>query len=325
MKKRKLGQLEVSALGLGCMGMSPVYGTPDDAKSIATIHRALELGIDLIDTADAYGDGQNEIIVGSAIRGLREKFILATKFGITRSNDGTLAVNGRPEYAAKACDASLQRLGVETIDLYYLHRVDPDVPIEETVGAMAQLVHAGKVRYIGLSEAGTQTLRRAHAIHPITALQTEYSLWTRDPETELLPVCSELDVGFVAYSPLGRGFLAGTISSTDDLAEGDRRHAMPQFANGNIEANNALVSVLRRAAENEGCTPAQLALAWLMSRSGSIVPIPGTKRRLWFEENVAALDVLPTVATLQRLDDVFRLNIAAGTRHPAAQMEKLGL
>ncbi|WP_312879932.1 aldo/keto reductase [Phyllobacterium trifolii] len=315
----------MSALGLGCMGMSPVYGTPDDAESIATIHRALELGIDLIDTADAYGDGQNEIIVGSAIRGLREKFILATKFGITRSNDGTLAVNGRPEYAAKACDASLQRLGVETIDLYYLHRVDPDVPIEETVGAMAQLVHAGKVRYIGLSEAGTQTLRRAHAIHPITALQTEYSLWTRDPETELLPVCSELDVGFVAYSPLGRGFLAGTISSTDDLAEGDRRHAMPRFANGNIEANNALVSVLRRAAENEGCTPAQLALAWLMSRSGSIVPIPGTKRRLWFEENVAALDVLPTVATLQRLDDVFRLNIAAGTRHPAAQMEKLGL
>ncbi|PSH56658.1 aldo/keto reductase [Phyllobacterium endophyticum] len=307
------------------MGMSPVYGVPEDAESIATIHRALELGIDFIDTADAYGDGQNEVIVGNAIRGLREKVVLASKFGITRSDDGTLAVNGRPEYVSKACDASLQRLGVETIDLYYLHRVDPVIPIEDTVGAMARLVQTGKVRYIGLSEAGAQTVRRAHAVHPIAALQTEYSLWSRDPETELLSLCAELDVGFVAYSPLGRGFLTGTISQTDHLTDGDRRRAMPRFADGNFEANNQLVSVLRQAAQSEGCTPAQLALAWLMSRPGSIVPIPGTKRLKWLEENAAAVAVAPSSAILERLDEVFRLNAAAGTRHPAAQMARLGI
>ncbi len=325
MKKRKLGQLEVSAFGLGCMGMSPVYGTPDEAESIATIQRALELGIDFIDTADAYGDGQNEVIVGKAIRGFREKVILASKFGITRSNDGTLAVNGRPEYVSKACDASLRRLGVDTIDLYYLHRVDPGIPIEETVGAMARLVQTGKVRYIGLSEAGAQTVRRAHAVHPIAALQTEYSLWSRDPETELVPLCAELDVGFVAYSPLGRGFLTGTISQTNELANNDRRRAMPRFADGNIVANNQLVSVLRQAALSEGCTPAQLALAWLMSRPGSIVPIPGTKRLRWLEENAAAVGGTPSGATLRHLDEVFCLNAAAGTRHPAAQMGQLGI
>jgi aryl-alcohol dehydrogenase-like predicted oxidoreductase len=307
------------------MGMSPVYGEPDDVESVATIYRALDLGVDLFDTADAYGDGHNEEFVGRALRGLSDRIVLASKFGNVRRSDGTRGVDGRAAHVFAACDASLKRLGVETIDLYYLHRVDPAVPIEETVGAMARLVEAGKVRFLGLSEAGPRTLRRAHAVHPITALQTEYSLWSREPETELLPVCEELNIGFVAYSPLGRGFLTGTVADATSLPEGDKRRDMPRFQSGNLATNADLVAGLRRLAAAERCTPAQLALAWVTHRPGAPVAIPGAKRRKWLDENVAALCLELSPSTIARLDALFHMGAAAGPRHPAAQMARLGI
>jgi aryl-alcohol dehydrogenase-like predicted oxidoreductase len=266
MQMRQLGPLRVSALGLGCMGMTPIYGRPDEGECIATVERAIELGVTMIDTADMYGGGKNEDLVGRAIRGRRDRVVLATKFGNIRTPDGQPDVNGHPDYVPQACDASLQRLGVEAIDLYYLHRVDPKVPIEDTVGAMARLVEAGKVRHIGLSEAAAPTLRRAHAVHPIAALQTEYSLWSRDVEAEMLPICRDLGVGFVAYSPLGRGFLSGTITGTDALADDDRRRDHPRFAQENIERNLGLIDALRAIASTRSCTPAQVALAWLLGQ-----------------------------------------------------------
>ncbi len=325
MQRRKLGPLEVSAIGLGCMGMTPIYGEPDEAEAVATIHRAIELGVDLIDTADVYGSGKNEELVGRAIRDRRDRVVLATKFGNIRGPDGKPGVNGRPDYVPAACDASLKRLGVDEIDLYYLHRVDPGVPIEDTVGAMGRLVEAGKVRHIGLSEAGPATLRRAHATHAVTALQSEYSLWTRDPEEAILPLCRELGIGFVAYSPLGRGFLTASIRDVSALEENDRRRDMPRFQGDNFVTNQALLHVLSDLAKQAGCTPAQLALAWVVSRGDSIVGIPGTKRRKWLEENVAALGLAPSPATLQQLDGSFRPDAVAGTRYPAAQMSRVGI
>lgn len=319
MKQRKLGSqgLTVSELGLGCMGMSEFYGSGDDAESLATIHRALELGVTLLDTADMYGSGVNEQLVGKAIQDRRDRVILATKFGILRSEDsGFRGVSGRPEYVHQACDASLQRLGVDYIDLYYQHRVDPNVPIEETVGAMAELVQQGKVRYLGLSEAAAATLRRAHAVHPITALQSEYSLWSRDPEDEILPIIRELGIGFVAYSPLGRGFLSGQITSLDDLAPDDYRRNSPRFQASNFEKNLQLVQAVKEIAASKGVTPGQLAIAWLLAQGNDIVPIPGTKRRVYLEENVAAVDITLTQSELERLEQVAPKNIAAGDRYP---------
>ena len=325
MQTRQLGPLRVSAIGLGCMGMTPIYGQPDEGECIATLHRAIELGVNMIDTADMYGGGKNEELVGRALAGRRDRVVLATKFGNVRRPDGTPDVNGRPEYVPQACDASLQRLGVEVIDLYYLHRVDPGVPIEDTVGAMARLVEQGKVRHLGLSEAAAATLRRAHAVHPIAALQTEYSLWTRDVEPEILPACRELGVGFVAYSPLGRGFLSGTITSTAVLAQDDRRRDHPRFAQENIERNLVLLETLRAFATAKDCTPAQVALAWLLHQGGDVVPIPGTKRRKYLEENVRALDVRLDEADLAKLDEAFAPGITAGDRYPAGQMKRVGL
>jgi aryl-alcohol dehydrogenase-like predicted oxidoreductase len=325
MQTRQLGPLRVSAIGLGCMGMTPIYGQPDEGECIATVHRAVELGATMIDTADMYGNGRNEELVGRALQGRRDRVVLATKFGNIRTPDGQPDVNGRPDYVPQACDASLQLLGVEAIDLYYLHRVDPKVPIEDTVGAMARLVERGKVRQIGLSEAGAATLRRAHAVHPIAALQTEYSLWTRDVEPEILPACRELGIGFVAYAPLGRGFLAGAITSTEALADDDRRRDHPRFAQENIERNLGLLATLRELALAKDCTPAQIALAWLLARGGDVVPIPGTKRRGYLEENVAALDVRLREADLATLDEAFPPGIPAGERYPAGQMKRVGL
>ena len=325
MQTRQLGPLRVSAIGLGCMGMTPIYGQPDEGECIATVHRAVELGVTMIDTADMYGAGKNEALVGRALSGRRDRVVLATKFGNVRTPDGKPDVNGRPDYVPQACDASLKRLGVEVIDLYYLHRVDPKVPIEDTVGAMARLVEQGKVRHIGLSEAAASTLRRAHAVHPITALQTEYSLWTRDVEAEILPACRALGVGFVAYSPLGRGFLSGTITSTDTLADEDRRRDHPRFAQENIERNLALLEVLRAIATAQGCTPAQVALAWLLAQGEDVVPIPGTKRRTWLEENLRAPDVRLDDSDLAKLDEAFPPGITAGDRYPAGQMKRVGL
>jgi aryl-alcohol dehydrogenase-like predicted oxidoreductase len=307
------------------MGMTPIYGQPSEPEAIATIHRAIELGVDLIDTADMYGAGANETLVGRALEGRRDRIVLATKFGNVRGSDGKPGVNGRPDYVPQACEASLKRLGVDVIDLYFLHRVDPNVAIEDTVGAMAKLVEQGKVRFIGLSEAGPQTIRRAHAVHPITALQTEYSLWSRDPEAELLPLCRELGIGYVAYAPLGRGFLTGTIAGLAALDDKDRRHDMPRFQGQNFDGNRALLDRLRELAGQQDCTPAQLALAWVLSRGDFIVPIPGTKRRRWLEENVAALDSAPAPDVLQRLDQTFRPDAVSGTRYPAGQMSRLGL
>ena len=299
------------------MGMSEFYGSTDEAESIATIHRALDMGITFLDTADVYGTGANERLVGSAIAGRRGDVQLATKFGNERRPDGSwVGINGSPEYVLAACDASLQRLGVEVIDLYYQHRVDDQVPIEETVGAMAALVEAGKVRYLGLSEAGPETIRRAHAVHPISALQTEYSLWSRDAEAEILPTVRELGIGFVAYSPLGRGFLTGRFRSADDIDEGDRRHVMPRFQEGNLERNVRLADGLRALAEAKGVTAAQLALAWVHSRGDDVVPIPGTKRRRYLEENAAALEVELTDDELRQLDEAFPAGVAAGDRYP---------
>src|SRR5437868_11735784 len=292
METRELGKqgLRVSALGLGCMGMSEFYGDRDEAESIAAIHRALELGITFLDTADMYGPFTNEVLVGKAIRGKRDQVVVATKFGNVRGEDGSfLGVSGKPDYVRKSCDGSLRRLGVEYIDLYYQHRVDTEVPIEETVGAMAELVKAGKVRFLGLSEAGSRTIRRAHKVHPISALQTEYSLWSRDVEAEILPAVRELGIGFVAYSPLGRGFLTGQIKSPADIVEGDWRKNHPRFQGENFQKNLDLVAGVEALARNKGCTPGQLALAWLLAQGEHVVPIPGTKRRQYVEENIGAL------------------------------------
>jgi aryl-alcohol dehydrogenase-like predicted oxidoreductase len=328
MELRTLGAqgLKVSALGLGCMGMSDFYGPADEVESVATLHRALELGVTFLDTADMYGPFKNEELLGRAIRGMRDRVVLATKFGNRRGPDGAfLGVCGTPDYVRQACDGSLKRLGVEFIDLYYQHRVDPAVPIEETVGAMAELVKAGKVRYLGLSEAGAATIRRAHAVHPISALQTEYSLWTRDPEDGILPTVRALGIGFVAYSPLGRGFLTGRFRSTDDLATNDWRRQNPRFQGENLQQNLALVGRVEALAREKGITAAQLALAWVLSRGKDVVPIPGTRRRGRLEENAAAVAVTLSPAELARLEEAMPPGAAAGTRYPEAGMRSVGL
>ena len=317
MEKRMLGQeLAVSALGLGCMGMSDFYGGRDDAEALATLHRALELGVTFFDTADMYGMGRNEELLGRAIKGRRDDVIIATKFGNVRNPDGSFkGVNGKPEYVRQCCDASLKRLGIETIDLYYQHRVDPETPIEETVGAMVELKKAGKIRHLGLSEAAPMTIRRAHDVHPITALQTEYSLWSRDPEDEILPTVRELGIAFVPYSPLGRGFLTGQIKSLDDLDKDDYRRHSPRFEGENLAKNLVLVDEINAIAKDKGCTPSQLALAWVLAQGDDIVPIPGTKRRTYLEENVGALNVKLTAAELARIDQSIPPGAAAGARY----------
>lgn len=325
MKKRKLGTegLEVSEQGLGCMGMSEFYGATDETESIATIHRALDLGIDFLDTSDMYGPYKNEELISKVLRSRRDEIVIATKFGIQRdpASETGRTINGRPEYVREACDGSLKRLGVECIDLYYQHRVDPTVPIEETVGAMSELVRLGKVLYLGLSEAAAETIRRAHAVYPITALQTEYSLWSRDPEDEILAAVRELGIGFVAYSPLGRGFLTGQIKSFDDLAEDDYRRYAPRFQGENFAKNLELVARLTDMAREKGVTPGQLALAWVLAQGKDIVPIPGTKRRGYLEENAGASEIELTGDDLARINEIAPHGAAAGTRYPEAMMK----
>ena len=327
MKMRALGSqgLEVSAMGLGCMGMSDFYGARDDAESMKTINRALDEGITFLDTADMYGVGRNEELVGKVVRERSEWVVVATKFGNVRGEDGSFkGIDGSPAYVRSACEASLKRLGLDVIDLYYQHRVDPNTPIEDTVGAMADLVNEGKIRYIGLSEAAPETIRRAHAVHPITALQTEYSLWSRDPEEELLPLVRELGIGFVPYSPLGRGFLTGKYTSPDDLEEGDTRRNHPRFQGENFTKNLDLVAAIREMASHKGCEPAQLALAWVLAQGDDIVPIPGTKHVNYLEQNLAALDVTLSEADLAQIDTVLPPAAAQGTRYPAHSMATVG-
>jgi len=325
MRKRTLGQgLTVSALGLGCMGMSEFYAGRDEAESIATIHRAMGLGIDLLDTADMYGPFTNEQLVGRAIRGRRDDVVLATKFGNVRGEDGSFqGISGKPDYVRVACESSLRRLGVDVIDLYYQHRVDRTVPIEDTVGAMAELRAAGKVRHLGMSEASPATLRRAHAVHPISALQTEYSLWSREPEEDILPTCRALGIGFVAYSPLGRGFLTGRFRRPEDLPADDYRRHSPRFQGENFQKNLDLVRRIEQIAAQKRCTPSQLALAWVLAQGEDIVPIPGTKRRKYLEENAAAADIILTAEDLRRIDELAPHGVAAGARYPDVAMRSV--
>jgi aryl-alcohol dehydrogenase-like predicted oxidoreductase len=325
MKQRKLGDLAVSELGLGCMGMSTAYGERDDAESIRTLHHAIELGCTFLDTSDAYANGTNEELLGEALAGKRNKVVLATKFGNLGKVNPERPVDGRPEYVMVCCERSLKRLGTDMIDLYYQHRVDPLVPIEETVGAMAKLVEQGKVRHLGLSEAAPETIRRAHATHPIAALQTEYSLWTRDVEDEILPTCRELGIGFVGYAPVGRGFLTGTIQSLDGLAEKDGRRKHPRFAPENMDKNKHLLGTLGDIADKHGATMAQIAIAWALAQGDDIVPIPGTKRRTYLEENINAAKIVLDADDLAILGETFTPGVTAGTRYPAGGMKRVGI
>ena len=326
MEYRRLGKssLVVSAMGLGCMGMSQSYGTPDDAESMATIHHAIDRGLTFLDTADMYGAGANEELVGRAIAERRNEIVLATKFGNVRHPDGSMTVNGRPEYVQQACEASLRRLRIPAIDLYYQHRVDPSVPIEETIGAMARLVEQGKVRYLGMSEAGAKTVRRAHSVHPISALQNEYSLWTRDPEEEILSVCRELGIGLVPYSPLGRGMLTGQIKK-NQFGENDFRRISPRFQGENFDQNLKLVESVERLAAEKGCSPAQLAIAWVLAQGQDVVPIPGTKRRKYLDEDLGALEIRLTPADLAKIDQLAPRGVAAGLRYPEVHMKRVGI